>query len=167
MAEKRSQLIVKQAFQYSMIIEVMLVMFILLNIIVTVGYLIANSIDDTQRLMQILPIMLVGLEMIGFLVVYKITVKTSHRIAGPLFVIERGLKRLEQGDLSNTLNLRKGDYFHEVTDQLNNTMESLRERIEKVQQLANNLQKNTHSNEEVSSIAAELQQELKHFKTQK
>jgi len=167
MAEKRSQLIVKQAFQHSMIIEIMLVMFILLNIMVTIGYLIIDSIDDAQQLMIILPMVLVGLEVIGFFVVYKITVKTSHRIAGPLFVIERNLKQLEQGDLCSTLTLRKSDYFHEVTDQLNTTMESLRERIEKVQQLARNLQKNTRNNEETSKIAAELLQELEHFKTQK
>jgi len=167
MAEQRNQIIVKQAFQYSMITEIILVMFILLNIILTAGYLIIGSIEDAQLPALTLPLVILGLELVGFFMVYKITIKSSHRIAGPLFIIERNLKKIEQGDLSNTLNLRKNDYFHEVTDQLNTTMESLRKRIETAQKLATTLQENKHSNEKMSVISAELLEELNRFKTRK
>ncbi len=167
MAEQRNQIIVKQAFQYSMITEIILAMFILLNIILTAGYLIIDSIEDTQLSALTLPLVILSLELIGFFIIYKITIKSSHRIAGPLFIIERNLKQIEQGDLSNTLNLRKSDYFHEVTDQLNITTRSLCNRIEKAQRLATTLQENTHNNEKISEIAAELLEELEKFKIQK
>ncbi len=167
MANQRSQLIVKQAFQYSMIMEVMLAMFILVNIIILAGYLIVGLIPETSLIKQIFPFVVVALELIGFFVIYKINVKTSHRIAGPVFVIERSLRQIEQGDLNFTLNLRKEDYFHEVTGQLNTTVSSLHDRIEKAQQLAVTLQENIHDDKKILSITAELLEELSQFKTQK
>ncbi|NOY74056.1 MAG: methyl-accepting chemotaxis protein [Gammaproteobacteria bacterium] len=167
MANQRSQLIVKQAFQYSMIMEVMLAMFILVNIIILAGYLIVDLTPDTFLVKQVFPFVVVALELIGFFVIYKINVKTSHRIAGPVFVIERSLQQIEQGDLNFTLNLRKEDYFHEVTDQLNTTVNSLHDRIQKAQQLASVLQKNSHDVKKMSNISSELVEVLSWFKTQK
>lgn len=166
MANQRSQLIVKQAFQYSMIMEIMLAMFILVNVIILAGYFMVDLIPDKQLLKQALPFVVVALELLGFFVIYKINVKTSHRIAGPVFVIERSLQKIEQGDLNFTLNLRKEDYFHEVTGQLNTTVKSLHDRIEKAQQLAVILQENVHDDKKMLSITTELLQELSQFKTQ-
>lgn len=160
MADQRSRLIIKRHFQRSMILEILLITFLLINLIVIVGYLLIDSINDIQQLKHYLGFTVAGLEAIGFAVVYRYNLKASHRIAGPLFVIERNLKYIQAGDLSFAMRLRQGDRFHEVKDQFNLTLTDLRERIAKAQQLAARVQANGNDH----AAADELVQTLAHFK---
>jgi sensor histidine kinase YesM len=161
MAEQRKQLFIKRRFQQNMILEVLLITFILINLIVIAGYLVIDSMSDIQQLKQALAFMVAGLEIIGFAVVYRFNVKSSHRIAGPVFVIERSLKFIESGDLAFTMRLRQGDQFLEVCDQVNSTIGVLRGRIAKAQQLAHQLRDGSDR-----AVVDQLVQELDFFKTQ-
>jgi sensor histidine kinase YesM len=163
MAEQRKQLFIKRRFQQNMILEVLLITFILINLIVIAGYLVIDSMSDIQQLKQTLAFMVAGFEIIGFAVVYRFNVKSSHRIAGPVFVIERSLKFIESGDLAFTMRLRQGDQFLEVCDQVNSTVGALRERVARVQQLAHQLRDGDGSDR---TVADQLVQELDFFKTQ-
>lgn len=53
----------------------------------------------------------------------------SHRIAGPLFRIERFLNDMTQGDLSSILTLRRNDELHTLADSINNMTGSLKRNI--------------------------------------
>jgi len=163
MAEQRKQLFIKRRFQQNMILEVLLITFILINLIVIAGYLVIDSMSDIQQLKQVLAFMVAGLEVIGFVVVYRFNVKSSHRIAGPVFVIERSLKFIEAGDLAFSMRLRQGDQFQEVCDQVNSTVGMLRERVARAQQLANQLRDGDGSD---GTVVDQLVQELDFFKTQ-
>ncbi len=161
MVEQRSQLIIKQHFQQSMILQVMLVTFIMINLIVIIGYLLIDSILDVQQLKRYLAFSVAGLEIIGFIFVYRLNVKSSHRIAGPVYVIERSLKSIEAGDLSFTMRLRKNDQFHEVKDQMNLTLTKLKQHIGTAQQLAGQLQKSSHPD---LLLVDQLVDQLSYFK---
>ena len=163
MGEKRSQLYVKRHFQQSMILEVLLITFILINIIVMVGYLMIDSIANIQQLKEYLAYSVAGLEIMGFLLVYRYNLKASHRIAGPIFTTERCLKSIESGDLAFAMKLRKKDQFHELGEQMNTTVDQLRERIDKAQELAKQLQEMPGTD---SLIINQLVQELSYFKTE-
>jgi len=54
---------------------------------------------------------------------------SSHKIAGPIYRIERGLWLIESGDLTANIFFRKGDFLHETGEAFNRAVESVRVRI--------------------------------------
>ena len=65
------------------------------------------------------------------LVVHSVLV--SHRIAGPLFRIRAVLESVGGGDLSGKITLRKNDYLKTDADTVNTMIDSLREKIDRLQ----------------------------------
>lgn len=53
------------------------------------------------------------------LIVFIISVFFSHKIAGPMFKLQKFLKEKKNGTTHDKLYFRKGDYFHEVADDIN------------------------------------------------
>ena len=161
MNEQRSQLVVKHKFQKTMILEVMLITFILINILVLVGFVLLDYIPNLRQNKEYIGLAVAGFEVIGFSIVYRYSLRASHRIAGPLFNLQRNLKSIETGDIGFTMGLRQGDQFHELCDQMNMTVGSLRERMERLQVLASTLQQQPGNQQ----VANDLVSELSHFKT--
>lgn len=162
MAEQRSQLFIKRQFQQSMILEVILITFILINVIVIAGYLVIDSISDIQQIKAILAYTVAALEIVGFFVVYRYNLKASHRIAGPIFTLERCIAAFAAGDLTVNMRLRKNDQFQEICESMNRAIGALRERVENVQMLTAELQKQTGTENDVMN---NLLDELNYFKT--
>lgn len=52
----------------------------------------------------------------------------SHRIAGPLYHIEKHLGLMIEGECSRPLRLRKGDEFKEIAEKINRLQDTLKER---------------------------------------
>lgn len=59
-----------------------------------------------------------GVAVVGFLVGLH-TIFTSHRIAGPLYRIDRVLRGMAAGDYSQRVTLRRADRWHELGDAVN------------------------------------------------
>lgn len=163
MGEQRSQLLIKRQFQQSLILEVMLATFVFINLIVIIGYLLIDSIADVQQLKRYLGFAVAALEIVGFVVVYRINLRSSHRIAGPVFVIERSLRQIEVGELDFTMRLRQGDQFQEVCEQMNTTVTGLRQRIGRAQQLARQLHRQASPE---PALVEQLVRELDYFRTE-
>lgn len=64
----------------------------------------------------------------------------SHRIAGPIYRIERSIAGVEQGDLTMRVYLRDKDEFKELGDLFNSMTGNLNDRVNKVQQAVIQLQ---------------------------
>lgn len=163
MPEQRKQLYVKRSFQQNMILEVLLATFIIINLIVIVGYFMIDNMTDVQDLKLNLAFIVTAIEVIGFAGMYRYNLKSSHRIAGPIFNMERGLRSLESGDLSIVIMLRNDDNFHEVANQMNNTIGQLREHVAEAQRLAMRLQESQSNDPEVINL---LVKELGFFQTE-
>jgi signal transduction histidine kinase len=56
---------------------------------------------------------------------FFICVFFSHKIAGPLYKMQKHLKLIREGNNTHKLFFRKGDYFPELADDLNETFEQL------------------------------------------
>jgi methyl-accepting chemotaxis protein len=64
----------------------------------------------------------------GFIIFVGIlTLFVTHRIAGPIFRIKRGIRDLADGRLNETIHLRKKDEFHDVAEELNTLAARFRE----------------------------------------
>lgn len=46
----------------------------------------------------------------------------SHRIAGPIYKLQKHLRLIREGQHPGRLFFRKGDYFHDIADDLNDTI---------------------------------------------
>lgn len=161
MSEQRSQLFVKHKFQKTMILEVLLTTFIFLNLLVVAGFVLMDTMPNLHQNKEYIGLAIAAFEIIGFIVVYRYNLKASHRIAGPLFSLQRRLECVESGDIAFTMEVRQDDQFHELSDQMNKTIGSLCERLERAKALASTLQQQPGNKE----AANELVNELNYFKT--
>lgn len=55
-------------------------------------------------------------------VVVVATIYLSHRIAGPVYRLERELREIDKGDLSRRIILRKNDDLKKLANEINNVM---------------------------------------------
>jgi hypothetical protein len=56
---------------------------------------------------------------------FFICVFFSHKIAGPLYKLQKHLKLIRENSAPNKLFFRKGDYFQELADDINETFDHL------------------------------------------
>ncbi|MFH1848542.1 MAG: methyl-accepting chemotaxis protein [Candidatus Omnitrophota bacterium] len=70
-------------------------------------------------------------------VVILVSIFLSHRIAGPLFNIERFMKGIAKGDLSKKLILRKNDELKDLAKTINEMVDDLRGRTKDMKRLTN------------------------------
>ncbi len=80
----------------------------------------------------LLPAVMISL-VLAFLASLAITIFFPHKIAGPLFRIERDLReKIGGGDLTVRFKLRKGDEVHDLAKALNESLEMLQTKIANV-----------------------------------
>jgi len=83
-----------------------------------------------------------------------------HRIAGPLYRIEKDLTdHLGEGDLTARFKLRKGDEVEELAKTLNETVDKLRNRVERIKMPFEELE--SFISQEKSPNSKELQRLVK------
>ena len=139
---RRRHYFIKKGFQFRFILKFCLLT--LLGVVISTGLLFLFSQDtltssfDQSRLVikntafAILPAAVyVNLITLGLIILATIgvTLFVSHKLAGPMFRFEADLKVIGDGDLTRTIRLRKKDQFMSVTESLNRTTESLREKV--------------------------------------
>ncbi len=74
-------------------------------------------------------IMTLILWQIGFSsMIFIVCVFFSHKIAGPIFKLMKFFQGAREGHLSDKLYFRKGDYFHELAEDYNDTMDTILEK---------------------------------------
>lgn len=73
-------------------------------------------------------IVILGLWQIGFTSLAFITcIFMTHKVAGPLYKVQKYLATIRDGQISGKLFFRNGDYFKEIADDLNETFETIQE----------------------------------------
>jgi len=117
--EKRSEMFVKRQFQKSMMLQSALFIFILLNTILILSFWVMDTTADILLMKERLALLIVGLEVVGFIVLYKVNLRATHRIAGPIFNLERRLLQVQEGDLMVDMKTRYDDEFPELVLQFN------------------------------------------------
>ncbi|MFA5142863.1 MAG: methyl-accepting chemotaxis protein [Candidatus Omnitrophota bacterium] len=137
---KRKQLIVARRFQLKYAGIILGLMFITAGFcsyaiyyttMILFGEKLANVYPQGQLIsivrtvnFRILISMLVISPLIGFLGIYL-----SHKIAGPIYRIEKFLGSMASGDLSTRITLRRGDEMVSLADSINRLTDSLSQRV--------------------------------------
>jgi methyl-accepting chemotaxis protein len=149
-----------------MILEVILVTFIFINMLVIVSFFALETIQDLFKLKLTLALALSLGELGGLGIVYYFSLKSSHKIAGPIYMIERRLNEVAAGDLTVRLKLRKNDHFHDTCDVLNNCVSSLQNKVNEVKTAARAAQEQLKSGGQDGEAIAKLLATLEQFKTE-
>ncbi|MCO4753428.1 MAG: hypothetical protein KC478_03050 [Bacteriovoracaceae bacterium] len=79
----------------------------------------AQYLESRNQLIGILGI--IQLVFLGFLFVFSIFL--SHKIAGPMYKLSKHLESIRNGGEARDLFFRNGDYFHDVAEDVNATVD--------------------------------------------
>ena len=60
------------------------------------------------------------------------SIRTSHKIAGPLYRFDRLYESMKEGNLPKKVTLRKGDYLKNEMENINEMLESLKIRVQEI-----------------------------------
>ena len=87
------------------------------------------------------------------------TVFLSHKIAGPLYRLQRGFRDLKTGDLQTRLYLRKSDEAKFISHDFNEAVESLDQAVSRIKSVVTQYESNP------TEMAARIKEELSKIKT--
>lgn len=141
---KRSQVFIKRGFQVQLILKFVLLILAGSVISTSILYFAASrdlstsyfsahqTIKSTGDLLlpSIILSNLVSILLIAAATVY-VTLYISHKIAGPLFKIEKLMKQIGDGDLTVDCSLRGGDELVALSEGMEKMVQGLKEKIAK------------------------------------
>ena len=149
MVEKRSirrrQVYVKKEFQFRFILKFCLIL--LAGVAISTGLLfffsqdtLTSSFSHSRLIIRstaeaMLPaIITTNLISLALIIVTTIivTLYISHKIAGPIFRLEKELRRIGQGDLTTTVALRDNDQMEAFARQVNAMTAELNQRVTEI-----------------------------------
>ncbi|GEM_PF-2387257 len=165
MKQRRAQIIVDGNFQYRFVLVGILVAFLLINTTLIIGYL-ASDVIFFDASPQVIFSIAIGLtEIVGLILFFLLSMKSSHRIAGPLHQLEQNLKRIGGGDLTTKTCFRKADHFHGLGAQLNQTTQQLCKHYKGLKETTEILVSQLDDEAVASESLHRLRKQLSEFKT--
>lgn len=172
---------IKRQMQIRLLVNVMVIALIATALTSAIFYFYSNQ-EIGQSLKQfhvharsfldfLFPAIIIAL-IVGIVIAFGIAVFFPHKIAGPLYRIERDVKeKIGEGNLSVRFSLRKGDEVGELADALNVMVEKLKLKIGKIKTAADdlslqarNLNKGDESLRKIIEIAKRLEEAVREFK---
>ena len=98
-----------------------------------------------------------------------VTLFTSHRIAGPLYRVEKDIKEVASGNLNVKIHLRQSDELKALASALGNMVQSLKKNVSEAKSIVSELEKTLESSgetpEAVKGKLRSLKSALSKFKT--
>lgn len=129
MENRRRQLVVNRDFQRRYILGSVLAAIVIINLALAAAFLLADSWRDVLPQNLGFAIAVALAEFVVMLIVVWISLKASHRIAGPAHRLSQLLDELGGGNLAVQARLRDGDCLQEIADAFNAAVPRLRERV--------------------------------------
>jgi HAMP domain-containing protein len=139
---RRRNYFIKKGFQTSFIVKFCLLLILACLIMSLVSYLFMGNTSTTSfenlrfTVKSTSDFMMPILISSGITAVVLVSIATiaivlfiSHRIAGPLYRLEKSLEELGEGDLTVDVHLRQADEIKALADTLNKTIKNLKEPI--------------------------------------
>lgn len=164
MANRRKTIVINKKFQYQQAL-----MSVALAVLLVNGYLIFRMLVPVEGAAPLDSSSLYGIagvELLLLAAVWYGSLKSSHRIAGPVYVFTREVKKLGQGDFSARIRLRKHDMFTDMAKEMNASFDQLRGRVQALKQAAAELRAAAPGSSEADAALARLCQEIDQMQTE-
>lgn len=162
MSNRRSTVVINSRFQYQYALLTVVVTVLLVNLFIVINAVLPNSQNFPFSAKQTL--LLAIIEVILIAGVWWGSLISSHKIAGPVYVIVRQMEKLAEGDLTARVRLRKKDVFQDEAVMINNYIEVLHERLHDVRKIATEIEQLADQDSEKRMVLfAHLNKELCSF----
>ena len=159
---KRSQYIVDPEFQYSLIrkIAILAILMIVMSLSVLVIFYYmygdvqleliqpspfdiaedVNIVPEERTLLDLLWPVMAACLVVTLGITFFFGMFISHRMAGPVFRMQRTLKEMSEGNLRGYIQLRDKDDFKGLAEQINNVTTSYKDRFRELKDLSKALE---------------------------
>ena len=131
MQNRRKTVVINKKFQPHYALMFVAATVVLTNLLIIVRVLFPGAEPVNFTLGMSLTIGAIELLLIGS--VWYGSLRMTHHIAGPVFVINRQIKNFADGDYSSRIRLRQGDAFQEEVAEINASLEKLERALEELQ----------------------------------
>ncbi len=178
---QRKIIMIKRGLQMKYVLLVFVTVFLTAIVVsLDVYYVIGKSVLLHYEEVNLLPViksatLLLAMHLsLYLLVVIVCSIFVSHRFAGPIFRLERVSENLAKGDLTVSVQFRKGDEFFETAEYMNRMIAALREKVQKdknlsdrilvkLNDLAQKLEAGKLKPNEAAALANEISVEVQHI----
>lgn len=158
MKNRREKVVINKSFQHHYALSAVAMTVLLVNL-----FIIARLLFPMGAPLEFTPAMALSVGAIELLIiaaVWRASIRASHRVAGPVFVITRQLKAVGAGDFSARIKLRDRDMFREEADQINAALDLVQARIDTLRALATELQETQRAGQDTAPHVDRLVEEL-------
>ena len=163
MDNRRTTIVINKQFQYQFALLLAAMAVLLLN-----GFLIVGILFPGEQPLDLPTPTIIGIAAVELALIACIwywSIKASHRIAGPMYVITREIDKLGSGDMTARVNIREKDLFQPEAQRMNDSIAALQAKIITVKALAEQLQQAQASGGDSGDIVSEIVNELSDFNT--
>lgn len=159
MNNRRSRIVINGRFQYQYALLAASASVLLVNLFIIIDALLPGSQGFSLSTKHTYYI--AALEVLLILGVWWGSLLSSHKIAGPVYVIVRQMEKLAEGDLTARVKLRKNDMFRFEAVAINQCIEELQAHLSEVKNIAQALADTNGEHDENSrALVTQLNQKI-------
>lgn len=129
MDNRRRKLVVNRDFQIRYILGSVLAAIVIINLALTVSFALADSWRNVLPQNLGFAIAVALAELVALVIVVWLSLRASHRIAGPAYRLSQLLDELGAGKLTVQAQLRDGDCLQDLAGAFNAAVPNLREKV--------------------------------------
>lgn len=133
MENNRNTIVVNAEYQYRLAAFAVSIAILATNILLIAGALAPQLVGFEFIVTQKGAFVVAGIQVFLLVLVWFISIRLSHRVAGPIYAFNLALEKVERGDLTVHLALREKDEFKEIADSMNRAISATRARLVSVQ----------------------------------
>jgi methyl-accepting chemotaxis protein len=130
MDERRATKVVNPKVQYREALTIVMIFVIAVNACVILMTLLSKLLGLGNFDLHIPGyLFLAGLEILLILGIWRASIVSSHRLAGPVYAFGRELSKLSEGNLDVHIGLRPEDEFQDIAEQINRGLRHLHDEV--------------------------------------
>jgi methyl-accepting chemotaxis protein len=164
MENRRQTIVIDKKFQYQYSMLVVAIVVLAVNLFVTIQMLYPSDQPLVMGMMSAMG--LAAIELILIAGVWYGSLKSSHKIAGPIFVFSREVSKLGQGDLTAHIKLRNNDMFQGTAEDMNKSFSALRAAVVTLKELSKQLEETQSQGGDTGELIRSLQARLSNLTTE-
>lgn len=164
MDNRRKTVVINKKFQYQYALLTVALTVLAVNLFLIIRMILPG--DDQLVLTSTKALGLAAIELALIGGVWYGSLKSSHKVAGPVYVFSREVGRLCRGDLTAHIRLRDNDMFQDTAEELNASFCEMRARIDALKAIASDLAEAGIQDEPASALVAKLNQQLSELITE-
>lgn len=165
MDNRRKIVVINKEFQHHYALMAVALVVLCTNLFIIARALL--PIDPPLELTFGTAVTVAAVELVLIALVWRASILSSHRIAGPVYVFARQIKAVGAGDLTARINLRDKDRFKEEAADMNAGLDTLQAKVDSIKSLAAELQRLQESGGDTGAHVGKLVEELATLQTKR